>query len=536
MLIRFAALLILVAPWILTPLPAQDPAQVLEDVRKRLTSLLGKQTAPVITEIEALIGELETLYHAPAEVREKACRFLRAVLQKGGVHDARLRIRLSVLRVLAGLADEPEWAERLMELGTRGGRGTLKGLEFWVERALGTMRTPGHVQRLLAYVRSEDPQARLLALGALARLENPEHVPMIVPLLPRLRELASHENPEVVVRVLAVLSRLHRLDVLPPLFKAVRDPDPFIRLAAVRALKPKVALPGVVAFLSRLLTDDVALVREEAVIALEKAPDRSAVPVLVARLEKEPLRIRMALAKTLQAITGFEYGPEFGPWASWLKSTKAANKLHGADVRKPPPSPYAKPPEYFDIPVLSDRMLFIIDVSGSMGYSVGDSTKTPTRMEHAKLELVNVLKRLDERSRFNILFFARHVAPWTAGLVPATKHNKEQAIAAVSALVPRGGTNSYGALELAFNAFRSIDTIYFLSDGIPSIGKSISQERIIQKVWDWNRLRGVRIHTISLLVGEQLNPFRRKREDKDDAARFMRILAEETGGTFKDLR
>ena len=68
------------------------------------------------------------------------------------------------------------------------------------------------------------------------------------------------------------------------------------------------------------------------------------------------------------------------------------------------------------------------------------------------------------------------------------------------------------------------------------MGKSISQERILQRVWEWNRLRGIRIHSIALQVGEQLNPFRRKRENKDEAARFMRILAEETGGTFTDLR
>ncbi|MAB88676.1 MAG: hypothetical protein CMJ90_04365 [Planctomycetes bacterium] len=518
-------------------LPAQTPAQLLEEVRQRMARIAAKQSAPRIAELEALVGELETLHDAPVAVREKACGWMFSLLKKGSTHDRRIRMRLAVLRTLATLAEDPAWADRLVALSLRGGSGSLSGVHFWVERALGTLRGGGHVDRLAAHVRGEDVRARRLALGALARLEDAALRPRLHPMIGVLAEIADGDDTEARVRALAVLGALEPPAVLPTLLAAARDPDPLIRLAAVRALAQKVVLPGVAAYLSRLLTDDVALVREEAVIALAGGTDRSAVPILVRRLEKEPLRIRVALNDTLRKLTGFDHGPESAPWASWLKSVQAADKLE--EVRPKPDAyskPKPKPAEYFDIPVLSDRMLFVLDVSGSMDYSVGATSKTPTRMAHAKLELIRVVQALDERSRFNIVFFDQKIRVWTSGLAPATERNKQLAIRSVQELVPRGGTDSYGALELAFKGFRGIDTVYFLSDGVPSVGKSISQEKILQRVWDWNRLRGIRIHTIALQVGEQLNPFRRQREDKEEAARFMRILAQETGGTFTDRR
>lgn len=523
---------------LLSPLlPAQPPEQLLEDVRQRMAKLAAKQSSSHITELEALIGELETLHDARADVREKACRWMFSLLKKGGLHDRKLRMRLVVLRMLASLAQEPEWADKLMELSLRGGKSSLGGVHFWVERALGKMRTVGQVDRLIAHARGKDERARRLALGALARLEDPGLRSRLHPIIPELKEIADGVDTEARIRALDILGTLDSPSVLPTVLAGAKDADPLIRLAAIRALARKVDLPGVVAYLSRLLTDDVALVREEAVIALKGSPDRSAVPLLVRRLDKEPLRIRIALNDTLNALTGFDHGPEPEGWASWLKSVQASDKV---DEARPEPGGYSKPKrkpaEYFDIPVLSDRMLFVLDVSGSMDYSIGSSTKTPTRMAHARRELIGVLKALDERSRFNIIFFDQKIRLFTSGLVAATNRNKQLAIQTVNGLVPRGGTDSYGALELAFKGFRGIDTIYFLSDGVPSVGKSISQDKILQRVWEWNRLRGVRIHSIALQVGEQLNPFRRKRENKDEAARFMRILAEETGGTFTDLR
>jgi len=525
------------AGWLLmSSSPAQPGLVTFDDVRKRVRTLLSRQSSPSITELEGTLRELQTLYRAPAEEREKICRWLYGtLLKKGGTHDAKLRMRLIALQTVAVLADEPEWADKLIELALRSGRASLKGVHFWVERALGELRGRGHVLRLMAHAVGKDVRARRIALGGLGRRESGDFQDLLHPMIEDLTAMAGGSDVELQIRALAVLGRIDRPDVLPPILAGARHAHPLVRLESVRALARKVALPGVVSYLIRLLVDEVALVREGAIVALKGAPDRTAVPFLVQRLDKEPMRVRLALNETLVALTGFDLGAEFAPWEGWLKSVKAAGNLEG--VTRPQVKPYAPPPEYFDIPVLSDRLLFVVDVSGSMGYSIGENSKEPNRMDRCKGELIQVLKALDARSRFNIIFFEQTVRPWSAsGLVRATRRNKQLAIQSVEALRPRGGTDSYGALEMAFRAFRGVDTIYFLSDGVPSVGKSIVQERILQRVWEWNRLRGVRIHSISLLVGEQLNPFRRRRENKEDASRFMRILAEETGGTFKDLR
>jgi len=512
--------------------PGQAPEQLLESVRERLSDV---DAGSRVGEVEALVGELQTLHDAPAPVRERACRLLYGLMREGGVHDRRLRMRLAVLRAVAMLSEDPRWVDRLVELSLRGGDGSLSGVSFWVERALGAVRTVGHVERLASHAGGEDDDRRRVALGALARLEDVRLRPALAPMMEHLMVAARGEDAESRARALEVLGLTPSPGGLPALMSAARDPNPLIRLAAVRGLGRKLDLPGVVAYLCRSLADDVALVREEAVIALRQAPDRSAVPLLVRRMSGEPLRLRLSINETLHKLTGFDHGADGAAWSSWLKSVKAAGKLEEV---KPGKSGYADPtgPDYFGIPVLSDRMVFVLDVSGSMDFSIGDTSKTPTRMEHARRELTKVLKAMDEQSRFNIVFFDQKIRVWAEGLPKATKRNKQLAIRAVNGVVARGGTDSYGALELAFKRFRGIDTIYFLSDGVPSVGKSIVQERILERVWRWNRLRGVRVHTVALLVGDPLNPFRRNDENKPEAARFMRILAEETGGTFMDVR
>jgi hypothetical protein len=65
-----------------------------------------------------------------------------------------------------------------------------------------------------------------------------------------------------------------------------------------------------------------------------------------------------------------------------------------------------------------------------------------------------------------------------------------------------------------------VDTIFFLSDGRPTVGEFVDPDDILREVLAANELRKVKIHTIA--IGEF---------QKD----FMRKIAEKTGGVFVDL-
>ena len=130
---------------------------------------------------------------------------------------------------------------------------------------------------------------------------------------------------------------------------------------------------------------------------------------------------------------------------------------------------------------------------------------------------------------------------------PANEKNIERAIAWIDDLELEFETNVYDALELAFQlAGRgvgdryyepTVDTMFFLSDGAPTIAnlkaKGIKQddsERILRAVARWNALGRIRIHAVALGL-----PKRKK--DRNNKGRlwpytFLRLLAEQNGGTL----
>jgi hypothetical protein len=173
------------------------------------------------------------------------------------------------------------------------------------------------------------------------------------------------------------------------------------------------------------------------------------------------------------------------------------------------------------------------------------------RIDIVKTELARTIDRLEPYVQFNILAFATDVKSWKKTLVPANVINKSSArdwamkleaiggsskedLARVglagSANLEAGKTNTYGALSTGLaiagrgtkdkNYAVAIDTIFFLSDGRPSVGDYVDTDDILREINNANDLRKVVIHTIAL--GEF---------QKD----FMKRLAEDNGGVFVDL-
>jgi hypothetical protein len=214
------------------------------------------------------------------------------------------------------------------------------------------------------------------------------------------------------------------------------------------------------------------------------------------------------------------------------------------------------------IPTSSTRILFIIDVSGSMADFVVERENFDAGYEDfekltiVKTELMRTIESLGEDVLFNIVAFASELDTWKKGMVRANNVNRASAQAFVRKLEPIGGpeaqalaaaglggtanlaagkTNTFKALMYPFGVdpdakrpstgeegamANPIDTVFFLSDGRPSTGKHTDTQTILDEVKRLNELYRMVFHTIA--IGE----FQKE---------FLRSLAEANDGVFVDL-
>ena len=179
--------------------------------------------------------------------------------------------------------------------------------------------------------------------------------------------------------------------------------------------------------------------------------------------------------------------------------------------------------DFFGIRIISHRVIFILDVSGSMAFDLRaefEGKRPEPRMDVAKRELKKCIEGLEEGALFNILTFSGDVASWLdGGIAGSSGKTREEAKTYVDRLGPFGATNMYDALELAFDD-PEVDTIYLLSDGEPSAGLITDPFLIREDIRRKNEHRGVVIHTIA--VGGKLQ--------------ILEWLAEDSGGSHVEFQ
>jgi hypothetical protein len=316
-------------------------------------------------------------------------------------------------------------------------------------------------------------------------------------------------------------------------------------------------------------------VQAAAVAACGRLRPQESVQPLIDLMRKEG-RMRTECADALFRITGFDFGVDPDRWQQqWNQLTSIQGwriptdeeLAKKAESRKKNDAFYGKKEErkeFASIPTTSTNILFIIDVSGSMDDLVAEVDKFQgyrdrRRFTVVQTELLNAIDSLTPETNFDILAFATDISAWKKRLVPANIVNKDAAKSHVKSLKPIGGTedqnaslagmtgaanleagktNTLKALMYAFgvdpdkpvkpavtgfdkNAIKSpLDTVYFLSDGRPSVGKIIETQEILKEVRKHNEAFRMVIHTIAI---------------GDFTKDFLKTLAEENGGVFVDL-
>lgn len=328
----------------------------------------------------------------------------------------------------------------------------------------------------------------------------------------KLSSLVSAGGVETLWEVLDTLQNFRIcdevvMDKILSLFKSKKWEIRIRAAALAGALDLRQALPQ----LEKCLTHKRLLVRVAGIKALGEMRSKESVDLLLSRLPHEKGRGGWEIIRSLNKITGCNFGKDVKMWKSWWKGFKgkALPPAGKAGLWNPIA---AKKDKYafYGLSLHSKHIVFVLDISSSM---IGPS------MEKLIKELTRTISGFTRDHRFNMIFFETDVRQWQEGLV-SMKRGKEdykaQALEEVKGLEAGGATNIYDALKAAFE-HEDAEAVMFLTDGQATVGPEHESKAILKAVKKWNRTLQLNIHTVA--IGGA---------DKD----FMQKLAQITNGTY----
>jgi HEAT repeat protein len=364
-----------------------------------------------------------------------------------------------------------------------------------------------------------------------------------------------------IVRSLKKAKGRERLDLLALLARAdspvvrarlradlATESEPLFRGELIDGLAVQGDLEIVPELLSSSISDESWYVRSRAIAALARLRVRAAIPALIERLETEKEgRVRTDAGQALVSLTGQDFRGNVTLWRRWWQENEASFVVPATApvLTQLETEREAAGMTFFGIRTESQRVLFVLDVSGSMEFSMTPRTN-PTddpgrphdfpganevsRLVAAKRDLIKALGGLRDGGLFNLVLFASDVWTWDDDLVELEPEVRQGVLAYIDEVEAVGGTNIYGALERAFAiatggrgdggewARPAIDTMYLLSDGRASVGLTTDSEQILAFVREQNRSAGIVLHAIGLSGAH--DPY------------LMRSLAEQNGGIY----
>jgi HEAT repeat protein len=420
----------------------------------------------------------------------------RVFVAAAGTPDPTLRRLLS--EALGSMTDDKSATEIYTAL-----RNPDPGVRAVMARALGRLKHASAGDRLSEPLRDKVLEVRAAALEAVAERKdkNAEAI---------LHREAQGSNEESAAVAIGLLPGFPSEATIALLVKLAGQYKPGLAIPALDALGELRSADAVLVFEKALKVKEWP-VRVAAIRGLTRLRRKESVEFLVDRIDKEEGRMLAEIVDALRSLTGKPFGYAPGQWKEWWTGAKEDFAL--PDKAQALITSQAGMTTYHGVPVLSNRMVFVMDISGSMS----EVTGTESRIDQAKKELHRVLSQLGSAAQVNLVFFDDRIEPWHKGLVPI-KPNLKEAQALVSKVAPRGQTNMFDALDFAFS-HKEADTIYVLSDGAPTNGRVIDPDDILREIRKMNRLRQIVIHTISF-----------------GASSFMKSLAEQNGGQYVEIK
>jgi HEAT repeat protein/uncharacterized protein YegL len=431
-----------------------------EELRRGLAEILAGFNDPAVNrDLASQLGkghEREKLFFLHAVSGVKDEKIDRAIEKM--IFDREPEVVIAACKVLAARNDKDAVPQLQKLLGKTGKEKALAraGLDAIVVLRSGD---PKWIDELLAMTKSEDEDVRNMALQALGQTTDKKHLPKLV--------------------------------------EALDEKDWSTRLAALDAL--------------------------------ENLHTKEALPAIIARMAKEDGRMLAEFSAVLYRLTGMPFEDNAAAWDNWWKQSGAAFELitpeklarikaSAEELRLKQATRVQS--KFFGIRIVSHKVLFVLDVSGSMERPLEgefEGKNGSTRIEVLKSETDKALKSLEAGSFFNIFTFSSGVTRWIeGGLQAASQKNRDDAQAFIDKTGAGGGTSTYDALREAFKD-PDVDTIFLMSDGEPTTGEETDPIIIREHVKQWNEHRGIVINAIAI-------------GGKHD---ILQWLAEDSGGIYK---
>jgi hypothetical protein len=268
----------------------------------------------------------------------------------------------------------------------------------------------------------------------------------------------------------------------------------------------------------RALEDEQVVPTLIEALGLWRGRENSGVPVL---------RTLHEISRELKRRSGRNIGTDPRSWQVWWRGVQngsVTRQVTGIQAAE------ATVAGFFGIRPSSDRIVFIIDASGSMDgpFSGGRGTKTAShsRYMEAVEQLEGCLQLLGPKTRFDVVLFNSGSAAWKGKLVPATHSAIQGAKRWLRAHSPGGGTALRGGVQKALHMQRwgdldlerlEADTVVILCDGHTNSGS----EWVAPFLRDFNSKARLLFHTVRI-------------GGSGDGT--LKALAEGTGGRCVDVR
>lgn len=334
---------------------------------------------------------------------------------------------------------------------------------------------------------------------------------------------------------------------------AASGKDPELRAVAMGSLALRAADPRAMKILLGGLEDLDSSVRNVALRSLRQVRVKSMIGALIRVVDSHPDEsFKVRALELLVNASGQNFGLAAVDWKKWWAQSEAAFEFPKQE-EEGITSVKKRGLEYFGIEVSSKRLGLIADISSSMRRmvavkaesldeeeeeeTVGGDGRTRVapvkkkkkkqggvvvkdgkarKIDILKKELTRLLKKLPADTSLNIITFDATYRSWQKVLQPLRGRGRAKALAYVARIATGSGTNVFDTLEFALKDKR-VDTIYLLTDGLPTRGRITAPAAILEEIDVLNRARGVTIHTIAF--GAESN--------------LLMQLAERNGGQYR---
>jgi len=444
-----------------------------------------------------------------------------------------VRVMVETLGPVAGAEEIPVLFGAL-PVATRATRERLVDL-------LVAVRNDAAEAAIRAQASHRDPNVRCAAVRVLAQIPGTENVEVLttrlakeqvpevlIPLItaagkgklqataPKLLHLLQREKKNIELREAAWIA-LARIGFVSKAIesyfeRAARASDWRDRLDMTDAVA-RYGNASTLPFLARRLADEQWRVHIAGAQGLGRIRTREAIAPLIARLETETdRRTRRAIADALFRITGQSLYDIHKLWVKWWANEGDAFVVPAViPVKKKSKGGRRTVSSFYGVPVESERVVFVIDQSGSMG----GTSSSETELDKAVQQTLKVIAGMRNGAMVEVIFFESRIHPWAKKLVKLDAAKRTRLKKHLLAQSPTGGTNLYDGLEMALK-IKDVDTIYLLSDGAPGSGKFVLEEDIVREIGKLNKRLRIQIHGIS--IGRESS--------------LLKKLSEQSGGTY----